>query len=345
MNALALALWACGLAAPLQGQAQPASPALQASAPTPASAPVPPAAIRWLLLDFVPYHVIDGPNKGTGLRDIYLGALAKRMPEYQHQLEVSSTERIAQFMQAGQPVCSLSTLKVPEREAYTRFGAEPYFMQLPPVLIVRRGYAPPGGWKKRPGGEVSLVELLRSGEVRVGTLPKRRYGQALDEALKQARTARPEQVLDFGEYGLLSGLLHTLSRKRFDVTLGYAIEVEQLRKHQGGLEDFQYLPLAESPPLIPTYAACSLTPWGKQVIQAIDRLPGMDAERSRLREQYESMLPPEERLVYRARMAAVAAVPSSASTLAPAGVLTPAAATAAAANASASSSEARATPR
>lgn len=302
---LLVLLWAWGGLAPTVAQAQPLNPPLQTSPAAPlAAAPVPPATIRWLLLDFVPYHVIEGPNKGTGLRDHYLNALIKRMPEYQHQWEISSTERIAQFMQMGQAVCSLSTLKVPEREAYTRYSVEPYFMQLPPVLIVRRGYAPPGGWKKRPGGEVSLVELLRSGEVRVGTLPKRRFGAALDEALKQARAARPEQVLDFGEYGLLSGLLHTLNRNRFDVTLGYAIEVEQLRKSQTVLDEFQYLPLAETPPLIPTYAACSLTPWGKQVIQSIDRLPGLEPERARLREQYEALLPPEERQVYRARMAA-----------------------------------------
>jgi polar amino acid transport system substrate-binding protein len=267
-------------------------------------APADPQIIRWLLLDFVPYHMVDGPSKGTGLRDQYLTALIKRMPEYQHLLEVSSTERIFQFMQAGQAVCSLSMLRVPEREAYTVFGNEAFFMQLPPVLIVRRGYAPPGGWKKRPGGEVSLVDLLRSGEVRVGTLPKRRFGPGLDEALRQARASRPEQVLDFGEYGLLAGLLHTLGRNRFDVTLGYAIEVEQLRKTQAELGDFEYLPLAEAPALVATYPSCSRTPWGKQVIQAIDRLPGMDAERLRLREQYEALLPAGERQLYRARMAA-----------------------------------------
>ncbi|MCV2361526.1 TIGR02285 family protein [Paucibacter sp. TC2R-5] len=266
---------------------------------------VEPPAIRWLLLDFVPYHMVDGPNKGTGLRDQYLSALIKRMPEYRHVLEVSSTERIFQYMQSGQPVCTLSMLKVPEREAYTVFGSEAFFIQLPPVLIVRRGYVPPGGWKKRPRGDISLAELLQSPEVRVGTLPKRRFGLGIDEALKQARASRPEQVLDFSEYGLLSGLLHTLGRKRFDVTLGYSIEVEQLRKTQPDLGDFEYLPLVEAPGLIVTYPSCSRTPWGKQVIQTIDQLPGMEAERALLRERYEALLPPSERQVYRARMAAL----------------------------------------
>ncbi|MFY7865642.1 TIGR02285 family protein [Roseateles sp.] len=306
IRSVLLALWACGAITPSFGQTQ---------APTPPtatpSALIQPAVIRWLLLDFVPYHVVDGPQKGTGLRDHYLSALIKRMPEYQHQLEISSTERLAQYMQAGHPVCTLSVLKVPERESYTRYGSEPYFYQLPPVLISRRGYVPPGGWKKRAGGEVSLPELLRSGEVRVGTLPKRRFGSALDEALKQARAARPDQVLEFGEYGLLAGLLHTLSRNRFDVTLGYAIEIEQLRKTQATADEFQYMALAEAPPLIPTYPACSLTPWGKQVIQTIDRLTGMEPERARLREQYEAMLPAEERLVYRARMAVLLAASSA----------------------------------
>lgn len=294
-----------------QTVAQPIStaPGSSSGSPTGLAAASPP--IRWLLLDFVPYHVIDGPKQGTGLRDQYLSALSKRLPEYQHQLEISSTERIFQAMQAGQPVCTLSLLKVPEREAYTRFASEPYFVQLPPVLIARRAYAPPGGWKKRPGGDVSLADLLRSGEVKVGTLPKRRYGQALDDILKQSRAAHPDQVLDFGEYGLLSGLLHTLSRKRFDVTLGYAIEVEQLRKTQTSPADFQFVALAEAPALIPTYVACSQTAWGRQVIQAIDRVTGMEAEKSRLREQYESMLPAEELQIYRARMAAVTAGPVS----------------------------------
>ncbi|MCV2357089.1 TIGR02285 family protein [Paucibacter sp. B2R-40] len=267
-----------------------------------------PPVIRWLLLDFVPYHIVDGPLKGTGLRDQYLSALIKRMPEYRHVLEVSSTERIFQYMQSGQPVCTLSSLKVPEREVYTVFGSEAFFIQLPPVLIVRRGYAPPGGWKKRARGEISLAELLQqSPEVRVGTLPKRRFGLGIDEALKQARASRPDQVLDFSEYGLLSGLLHTLGRKRFDVTLGYAIEVEQLRKTQPDLGEFEYLPLIEAPGLIITYPSCSRTAWGKQVIQTIDQLPGMEAERALLRERYEALLPAGERQIYRARMAALTA--------------------------------------
>ncbi|MCV2369529.1 TIGR02285 family protein [Roseateles oligotrophus] len=282
---------------------------------------VDPPAIRWLLLDFVPYHMVDGPNKGTGLRDQYLNALIKRMPEYRHVLEVSSTERIFQYMQSGQPVCTLSMLKVPEREAYTVFGTEAFFIQLPPVLIVRRGYAPPGGWKKRARGDISLADLLQSGEVRLGTLPKRRFGLGIDEALKQARTNRPDQVLDFSEYGLLSGLLHTLGRNRFDVTLGYAIEVEQLRKTQADLGDFEYLALSEAPGLIITYPSCSRTPWGKQVMQTIDQLHGMEAERTLLRERYEALLPAGERQVYRARMAALNA--SAASQLAPAAVVEP----------------------
>ena len=280
-----------------------------------ADRPVDRPVIRWLLLDFVPYHIVDGPLKGTGLRDQYLSALIKRMPEYQHQMEVGSTERIFQFMQSGQPVCTLSMLKVPEREVYTVFGTEPFFIQLPPVLIVRRGYVPPGGWKKRAKGDVSLVDLLHSGEVRVGTLPKRRFGLGIDEVLKQARANRPEQVLDFGEYGMLSGLLHTLGRNRFDVTLGYAIEVEQLRKTQPDLGDFEYLALTEAPGLIITYPSCSRTPWGKQVIQTVDQLHGMEAERTLLRERYEALLPAGERQIYRARMAALSA--SAATQVAP----------------------------
>ena len=38
---------------------------LAQTAPAPAS-PAQPPVIRWLLLDFVPYHLIDGSNKGQG---------------------------------------------------------------------------------------------------------------------------------------------------------------------------------------------------------------------------------------------------------------------------------------
>lgn len=260
--------------------------------------------VRWLVLDFVPYHILDGPNRGTGLRDRYLDTLRKHLPQFNHQIELSGTERMFIMMKSGLPVCTLSMLRIPERESFAVFSNKPYFWQLAPVLIARKGYVPPHGWRRDKGGELELAEVLGHGDVKLGTLPKRRFGKEVDEVIERARAAHPDSVLDFAEHGLLAGLLRLVGRGRFDITLGYAVEVEQLRREQPDLGEFDYYGLAEAPDMIPTYVSCSRNALGRQVIAAVNALSGMDGARQTLREQYATMLPEDERRRYRSQLPA-----------------------------------------
>ncbi|MBB4013387.1 TIGR02285 family protein [Niveibacterium umoris] len=274
--------------------------ALLTTLPSLASAELP--QVRWLVLDFVPYHVLEGPNRGTGLRDQYLDTLIRRLPEFRHQIEISGTERMFVLMKTGQPVCTLSMLRVPERESFAVFSNKPYFWQLAPVLIARKGYTPPSGWQRDKDGEVSLSGLLERGGVTLGTLPKRRFGKELDDVIERMRAEHPGTVLDFTEHGLLAGLLRLVGRGRVDVTLGYAIEVEQLRRDLPELGEFDYFGLVEAPDMIPTYVSCSRSPLGRDVISAVNALSGMDTAKQKLRDQYGAMLPEGERKRYRAQL-------------------------------------------
>lgn len=269
--------------------------ALPALAASPAS-PV----IRWQILDFPPYHIVNGPHRGEGLRDQFLEALIAQLPGFRHEIEVSGAERQTALMKAAQPVCTLSMLRTPEREAFMAFAQQPIQLQLPVVLIVPRSVAQDGSLPVEQNGAVSLGGTLALGKLHLGVIPKRSFGAAIDGVIASARKQRPDAVLEFAEQGVVAGLLKLMQRGRFELALGYSLEVEQLRQQDPGIDELRYFPLTEAPALVPAQIGCSRHPDALRALRAIDAAQPMLAEaRRHLRDAYANLLPESERTRYR----------------------------------------------
>lgn len=256
--------------------------------------------VRWLLLDFPPYHIANGPNQDKGLRDHFLAALLPRLPQFTHVKELSATERQTMLMKAGAPVCSLSMLKTPEREEFMLFSKQPFARQLPIRLLAMGAVA--DEIKKAPpqGDEVNLERLLALGRFHIGVIPKRRFGAAIDDVLARTRLSHRGVVMDFAEQGLLAGLLKLMTKNRFEVTLGYTVEVEQLKQENAQLAAVAYFPIEEAHELVPTYVSCSKGVLGEKLIAAIDELDPNDPSVARLAHDYAALLPNDEKARYRA---------------------------------------------
>ncbi|MDT8992169.1 TIGR02285 family protein [Curvibacter sp. APW13] len=253
-----------------------------------------PPLVRWLVLDFPPYHMVAGTQQELGLRDKYLRALQSDLPQFRHSTEFASVARMSGLMQAAEPVCTLSQLKTPEREAYALFARRPYGHQLPVRLIthphtVARNIA----LQQEP---VSLRRLLTSTSLTLGLVEKRRFGTALDELLENELS---KQVVRFSSDTLLPAQIKLMEHGRFDLTLGYALEVEWLRQHDPKVKPVVYLPLAESDVLIPVYVSCARGETGEAVMAAVNALPPNSVAQQTLKREYEAMLPKPERSRYR----------------------------------------------
>ena len=279
------------------------APALAAANPLP--------VIRWQILDFPPYHIVSGPHRGEGLRDQFLQALIGQLPGFRHEIEVSGAERQTALMKAAQPVCTLSMLRTPERDAFMQFAQQPTQLQLPVVLIVPRSVAQSGALPVEQNGAVSLGGTLALGKLHLGVVPKRSFGTTIDAVIATARKQRPDAVLEFAEQGVVAGLLRLMQRGRFELALGYSLEVEQLRLSDPGIDELRYFPLTEAPALVPAQVGCSRHPDALRALHAIDAAqPQLAEARRRLREAYSALLPETERTRYRSLLTAIGEAPS-----------------------------------
>ncbi len=278
-------------------------------APALAANPLP--VIRWQILDFPPYHIVSGPHRGEGLRDQFLQALIGQLPGFHHEIEVSGAERQTALMKAAQPVCTLSMLRTPERDAFMQFAQQPSQLQLPVVLIVPRSVAQSGALPVEQNGAVSLGGTLALGKLHLGVVPKRSFGTMIDGVIATAHKQRPDAVLEFSEQGVVAGLLRLMQRGRFELALGYSIEVEQLRLSDPSIDELRYFPLTEAPALVPAQVGCSRHPDALRALRAIDAAqPQLAEARRRLRDAYSALLPEAERIRYRSLLAAIGEAPN-----------------------------------
>lgn len=263
-----------------------AGPTVHAAAESP--------TVRWLVLDFPPYHLVSGTQQGQGLRDKYLRNLQADLPQFTHNTEFASVARMSGLMQTNEPVCTISQLKTPEREAYALFSRKPYGHQLPVRLI-----AHPQTVTRTPALQqemVSLKRVLSSTALTIGLVEKRRFGPALDDLLEGDLG---KKVIRFSSDTLLAAQIKLMEHGRFDLTLGYALEVEWLRQNDPQIKPVVYLPLIESDALIPLYVSCTRSETGEAVLAAINSLPKNTVAQQVLRREYEALLPKAERSRYR----------------------------------------------
>lgn len=246
--------------------------------------------VRWLTMDFPPYHIQDGTDAGTGTHDRFLRRLQEELPEFTHVVEPSSSSRMEALMKSGAPACSVSKIKTPERQAFSLFSQKPYFSVLPLRLVtLLPGDALLSGANQEA---VSLDDLLQRRVVSLGLLDTRRHGLEIDRIVSRA----PEgQVFRFKADPLLSRSLTMIERGRFNATLGYSVEINYLQRTGKIRGEFRYFPLKESDPLIHTYVSCSQSAIGRRVIDAVNRLPENRASIRELAADYEAWLPDDER--------------------------------------------------
>ena len=62
--------------------------------------------ITWLAMEFPPFYIAEGPERGHGIADEVTRRLQTHLPGYQHREEVAEPAAIMARMKAGDRVCS-----------------------------------------------------------------------------------------------------------------------------------------------------------------------------------------------------------------------------------------------
>jgi uncharacterized protein (TIGR02285 family) len=249
--------------------------------------------LLWLKRDLPPLFIFDGPQKSQGVIDQLLRQLIAGMPQYQHSVMKVNRARGLQMLHEPALTCDAALNWSKEREGWIAFSV-PVFRAMSNGLAVRRidrEVLTPF----IKDGEVDLAALLATGNVTMGIVAERNYGEFLDVLIKQA----PPKALTL-HYGndALGSLLQMQRLGRLRLLLGYRPEIRYQAQQQGiGEDELQFYPIRGTGKYLSGYIGCTDTPKGRQAIIEINELL-RTLSRAPLSEAYAAWLDPESRSEY-----------------------------------------------
>jgi uncharacterized protein (TIGR02285 family) len=249
--------------------------------------------LLWLKRDLPPLFIFDGPQKSQGVIDQLLRQLIAGMPQYQHSVMKVNRARGLQMLHEPALTCDAALNWSKEREGWIAFSV-PVFRAMSNGLAVRRidrEVLTPF----IKNGEVDLAALLATGNVTMGIVAERNYGEFLDVLIKQA----PPKALTL-HYGndALGSLLQMQRLGRLRLLLGYRPEIRYQAQQQGiGEDELQFYPIRGTGKYLSGYIGCTDTPKGRQAIIEINELL-RTLSRAPLSEAYAAWLDPESRSEY-----------------------------------------------
>ncbi|MBB5206129.1 uncharacterized protein (TIGR02285 family) [Inhella inkyongensis] len=221
------------------------------------------AEIRWAIVDGPPYHN-DGPKGvarsvdelGDGLTDRLIAGIAAQLPQWRHVLVPTGRSRMWREIQAGRPLCYADAFKTPERLrwAYFTLATAP----VPQMLAAREGLL--------PAGEVSLQALLKQTDLTAVFERDRSYGPVLDPMIRSAGSQ-----VRIGSLPSTPQLLRMLEAGRMDYLVEYPLALHYLAQRLQPAPRISYHALAEERQPLPSYIACTRSPWGRKAIEALDQ--------------------------------------------------------------------------
>ncbi len=247
----------------------------------------------WLLRDFPPLTIFEGPQKNQGVVDQFLPLLIASMPEYQHHTLRVNRARGMQMLLEPSFTCDPSLLWNPERAKRLAYSIAAYRVLSNGIVIRdqdREALAP-----FIIDNQVDLAQLLAHQDKKLGVVAERSYGQVVDRLLQQA----PSNSLSaHADSEARARLRRVMRGGRFTGLLGNWPEIRYLGQLQGiSPDDLEFYAIRGTDKYQTTHIACSDTPQGREAISHINQTL-RQLRQNQLIEFYAQWLDPQMRGEY-----------------------------------------------
>lgn len=214
--------------------------------------------ITWMVLDWKPWMILEGEDKGTGRFNHILKVAQDNLPEYTHETEVMNWARFWHEIDNNNNVCYPFGLKKGNREKLVYYSA-PHTLVLPNAIIMKKETAQILG---NPTS-YSMVQLLQQDKLKGYAEKGRSFTEKIDSIMKEHEqgsnlTRIPESA---------ESLIKMVSMGRIDYTIEYPIVAAYYQKKSRTPESLISIPIAEMKPFSYVYMNCTKNEWGKEVIE------------------------------------------------------------------------------
>lgn len=214
--------------------------------------------ITWRVIDWPPFYILHGQDKGQGVYDILIDKMIAAMPEYQHKKVVMNTQRVLMELTKGHHVCHPSALAgTPAALSFSNS------FLLPQRLIYNTLDQPL--WLNQ--NEISLISLLNDQTFNLG-LATNRYPKELNELIDFNK--QKNQLTLQNNY---NSLIRMFFRRRINGIIEYPPVITYSQKLFDVNVKTRGLVIKElnNTDYFDVHFACPDNEWGKAVIAKINQ--------------------------------------------------------------------------
>lgn len=219
--------------------------------------------ISWQTYHRPPGIILTGEGQGTGSIQQTLKLVIDKLPDYDHQMPLTTLARSLEDIKQGKKVCHPALFKTAERERFMYFSQNSLMNPTNRVIAHGNKIA-----HLADGDTVDLVKVLREPRLTFALIKGRSFTQPIDAIL--AQHLDKSAVVDLSNTNL-SMLFQMIEMGRIDVTIAYPYEVQYyLQKTLKTVGNVKIYKIAD----MPTYGlgsiACPKNEWGKKIIEKVD---------------------------------------------------------------------------
>lgn len=219
--------------------------------------------IAWQTYHRPPGTFNYGEYKGQGFVQKILQMVTEKMPEYNHEMPITTLARAIADINAGLNVCHPALYITAERKKSMYFSNAAILNATNRIIAKPESVAP-----FLENNQVNLEKLLKNNSVTVGHVQGRSYGNAIDAIFtkhSQLANILPLQNID------LTRVFKLLERDRVDITIAYPFEIQHyLKNHADEDSQLAVFAIAKMPPYDTGAVACPKNKWGKKVINKVN---------------------------------------------------------------------------
>ncbi len=220
--------------------------------------------IRWLGWEQVPNFIIKGEFKGQGIGDSFTSWLQQALPQYHHENVISNTRRYNLLIRE-ENVCVAWAWIVPGSKEF-REHSRPVSLAPGSGIHVLKSKQHLFG---EPGEILTLAKLLANPNIKLGFLAGMTYSKKVHQLLNQYK-GQPN--VHYSSRHAVEFDLKLLDRNRLDYFFGFSSQSIANAKINGIKNKYQFYNLKEMDVYTSMHTHCSKTPFGKSVMQKLNRV-------------------------------------------------------------------------
>lgn len=215
-------------------------------------------ALTWMILDWPPWMIIEGEDKGMGRFNNILKIAQENLPEYDHVTEKMNWARFWHEVENNKNICYPFGLKSVKREKIVYYSA-PHTFVLPNAIIMKKETAQILGNPK----SYSILQLLKDDRLKGYAEKNRSFTKKVDSIMKDQEPG--SNLIRVSES--TESLLKMIIMGRIDYTIEYPIVAAYYQRKLSASGSLVSIPIDEMAPFSYVHMTCTKNEWGKKIIE------------------------------------------------------------------------------